>query len=161
MLLFQGILFLIVNLVFASKESKKCARELEGVVYVPDVCAYKYLRKITDTLRVQSPLLWTDQAQSVIRSFELTFNVRVGVLDAFGTVYDYPNGNVIAPSSLSKTVVVDRAYALGEGFGSFDSNVNFQQAPALYVYGSQFWNPNGEMYVIAVALNKTAAPEFC
>lgn len=152
-MLFYGIFLLLASLVSASKEAKKCSRALEGVVYVPHLWAYEYLHRITETLRAQSPLLWTDQAEGVIKTFENTYGVVVGVVDAFGMVYDYPKGNIVAPASVSKTNLIARAYALGEGYGSFDGGI-VPQAPPVYSYASKFWNPNGEMYVVSVNLPK-------
>lgn len=142
--------------------SKACARELEGIVYVPQNCAYNYLRKITEVLRVQSPLLWTNQAQSVINTFASTYGVQVVVINALGEV-----GSIDAAGqfeAISGAMAMGHAYArsnaLGEGFTS-----NYPAIPDVSPisdhYTSIFWNPNGEMYTISVQLDSSKAPSFC
>lgn len=37
--------------------TRACREELESIVYTPPVCADEYLKRITRTLKAQSPLL--------------------------------------------------------------------------------------------------------
>lgn len=163
-MLFSFILSLFAaTAVFAhNHHGKACARELEGIVYVPQNCAFSYLERITQTLEVQAPLLWTNQANGVIRTFANTYGVEVFVVNAMGAVGEFDPAGVFEPivptvNTLSHNIA--RSNALGEGF-----TANLRTELILDVsdvYSKVFWNPNGEMYTIIVALDSAKAPNFC
>ena len=137
----------------AHRADKKCVRELEAIVYTPKVCAYEYLKKITQTLLVNGPLLFVpDTAKPIFERFAQTFNVQVYAVDAFGVWYDYPGGSV---QTLPQGVhLLDRAYALGEAFSNFN-NAGKPLPTAAYVYGKIAWSQDdGEMYTIVVIADK-------
>lgn len=141
-----------------SKSARACRDELESIVYTPQNCAYDYLKRITRTLEVQSPLLWTDQADSVLNQFRATYRVEAVLIDPFGNVlYNPPN---ILPADFPVTAAsVVRAWALGEGFSSYNGTKGYEVP--FYGYSVNVWNRQGQMYTITVALNKTDAPLYC
>lgn len=163
-MLFSAILSLFAaTSVFAQKhESKACTRELEGIVYVPSSCAYNYLNKISNILRVQSPLLWTSQASSVINTFQATYGVYVAVVNTLGQVGTINPAGVFVPFPGPVNVMTNgyaRSNALGEGFSA---NLVVAGFEGIYdVYSSIFWNVNGEMYTIGIAIESSKAPNFC
>lgn len=67
----------------------KCTQELEGIVYQPATSARAYLERIGEQIKISSPILWTENADSFLQSFEAKYNVIVEILDAFGSV-TYP-----------------------------------------------------------------------
>lgn len=143
-----------------SRAARACRDELEAIVYSPRTCAYDYLKKITKTLEVQSPLLWTDQATSVMSQFRNTYGVEALLIDPFGNVlYDPPTivGGSI-PQVTTPSVV--RAWALGEGFSDNDGSKLPIQAP-FFAYATNVWNQNGEMFTIVVGMRKSEAPVYC
>ena len=140
-----------------SKAARACRDELEGVVYTPQNCALSYLKRITQVLEAQSPLLWTDQAQAVIQNFASTYNVLVAVISPFGELYYYPGALVTNAPPVAASV--DRAWALGEGFSSYEG-INLNGTP-FYAYNTNVWNENGEMWTLSVAMNKADAPAYC
>jgi hypothetical protein len=166
-MLFSFILSLFAaTAVFGLKHpNKACTRELEGIVYVPQNCAYNYLHKITQTLEVQAPLLWTNQAQGVIETFKNTYGVEVFVINAMGVIGTIDASGVFVPTLINAITAkafshnIARSNALGEGFTS-NLTTDLIAAPS-DVYSTVIWNPNGQMYTIAVALESSKAPSFC
>lgn len=143
-----------------SRAARACRNELEAIVYTPQVCAYDYLKKITRTLDAQSPLLWTDQANSVLEQFRQTYGVQAALIDPFGNVlYNPPTIYVGSLPQVTVTSVV-RAWALGEGFSDNDGVKTGQGVPS-FVYANNVWNVNGEMFTIVVAMKKSDAPVYC
>ena len=163
-MLFSFILSLFAaTAVFAQKHhaSKACTRELEGIVYVPTSCAASYLSKIADVLRVQSPLLWTSQANGVIATFEATYGVNVVVINALGQIGTIgADGSFTAGPYRAMDHSVARSNALGEGFTANLKLPNIDSNTYDY-YTSVFWNLNGEMYTVGVAIDSSKAPNFC
>lgn len=158
------ILCLLASVVFAghavSKNKKgSCSRQLESVVYTPETCGYKYLKRLSNVLRIQTPLLFGPQNGSVIDSFEATYGVTVGIADAMGTItrYVYDNAELAADNALPLKFdfsAGERAYALGEGYanGVYSGN--------LY-YDSVFWGEDGQMMVVSLFMSKENEPIGC
>lgn len=167
-MLFSSLLTILVagSAVFAesisreSRAARACRDELEAIVYTPQICAYDYLKKITRTLDAQSPLLWTDQATSVLEQFRRTYGVQAALIDAFGNVLYYPPTIYTGPQPQVAVTSVVRAWALGEGFSDNDGS-RLPIATPQYVYASNIWNVNGEMYTLVVAMSKAEAPIYC
>ena len=132
-------------------QDKKCSRELEEIVYVPKVCAFDYLKKITETLAAHGPLLFVPEtAKPIFERFVSTFNVHVNVVDALGVWLNYPGGTV---QSWPKGVhSLNQAYALGEGFSNLPSGKIF--LTGAYVYNKVLWNFDGQMYTVSVIADK-------
>lgn len=164
-MLFSFILSLFAaTAVFAHNHhgSKACTRELEGIVYVPANCAFGYLSKLANVLRVQAPLLWTAQASGVINSFEGTYGVNVIVINAlgqYGTINDEGVFVADSPAVYAFNHSYERSNALGEGFTA-NTIVPGIKASVDY-YTTTIWNANGQMYTIGLALDSSKAPNFC
>lgn len=133
----------------------KCARELEGIVYTPKVCAFEYLKEITETLTINGPLLFVNEtAKPLFAKFATTFNVQVYVVDAFGIWYNYPGGPGLSlPIGVH---LLDRAYGVGEGYSNFQANSEILP-PAAYSYAKIIWNFDGVMYTVVVIVDKVKA----
>lgn len=145
-------------------KSVACTEQLEGVVYVPKNCAYNYLKSINKVLQVQSPLLWgtPSQAQSVILSFQNTYNVLVVLYDAMGNAFSAP-GVPISGAPVAQFAAYERSNALGEGFTA-NTPVNIEAISAIgsfSVYTSIFWNVDGQMYNVAIMMASANTPNFC
>ena len=139
--------------VSAHKQDKKCSRELEGIVYTPKICAFEYMKKITETLVVQGPQLFVPEtAKPIFEKFASTFGVAVYVVDAFGVWYEYPGSNQLV--SQLGIHLLDRAYALGEAFSNL-VNVGKPFQSGVYSYAKVVWNFDGQMYTIVVMADKT------
>lgn len=135
-------------------QDKKCSRELEGIVYVPKVCAFEYLKKITETLTVNGPLLFVPEtAKPLFEKFESTYKVRAHVADAFGIWYNYPGGTIrtlpVGTHSLAQ------AYGIGEGFTNLEGRADTVFPDGAYIYSKLLWNFDGQMYTLSVTANKT------
>lgn len=143
--------------------SDVCTQELEGVVYVPSTCSYNYLKSINKVLKAQSPMFWSSpaQAKSVFESFEATYGVIANVADAFGTIYSYPGGAPIASTPKARRHSYFRAVALGEGFNANTNAFPTVSASLSDIYSSIYWNPDGQMYIVAIILPSSKAPMFC
>ena len=152
-LLYCFIISCTLALSSSTSSNKKCSRELEKVVYYVDICPFQYMKRISVSLRAQSPLLWTDQAKSVVETFENQYKVKLTFIEPFGMARKYPGGPV-APNAIIHGSAVFRSQALGEGF------VNSEVTP-YYVYDSLYWNDKGEMYLVKMRLSKDSAPSFC
>lgn len=153
------ITFVVVSIlsvlgVQAHRADKKCARELEAIVYVPKVCAFEYLKKITQTLVVQEPLLFTPEtAKPIFEKFAQTFNVNVSVVDAFGNWYNYPGGDLLTPRPKGSHSI-QQAYALGEGFTNIKGGKTYLLSGG-YLYARNIWSlEDGEMYTVTVLADK-------
>lgn len=141
------------------QKAKACSRELEAIVFHPPNCSFDYLREITKTLVVQSPLLWTDRAASVIETFENTFGVNVVFFDAFGKVWQYDPNDPEPPISASN-YNYQRTVAMGEAFASYDGHLYNNDVP-FYAYSTLLWNQNGQLLVAFVMMSKANAPLAC
>ena len=126
----------------------------------PETCAYTYLQNISQELRAQSPLLWTNQGPSIISSFSTNYGVTVSVIDAFGSL----------DTSMSTTNTVIniknimgygdfRSNAMGESF--FSSGIRTRVPYPSYIYAFITWNSVGEMYYVAIVKSKVSGPFFC
>ena len=144
---------LLLSYTLALSSHEKCSRELENAVYYVDVCAFQYMKRISASLRVQSPLFWTEQAKSVVETFENEYKVKLTFIDAFGMAYKYPGGPIAVGAIVSGSAI-HRSQALVEGF------VNSEVTP-YYVYDSLYWNGNAEMYLVKMRLPKENAPYVC
>jgi hypothetical protein len=169
-MLFSALLtlFAATSAVFAdvtgseSKAARRCRERLETVVFTPQVCAFDYLKRITKSLVLQSPLLWTDQASSVLNQFRQKYGVYVVLIDAFGNlVLDPPQVLTIPNIPLAQSTGLMRSWALGEGFSTYDRTVLETIPISAFTYSVNVWNIHGEIYNIAVILNKTDAPTYC
>lgn len=165
-MLFSFILSLFAaTAVFAHNHhgSKACTRELEGIVYVPANCAFNYLSKLANVLRVQAPLLWTAQAKSVIDTFEGTYGISVYVIDSLGNYGTFDDAGVFTANILAPLKAFDHSYersnALGEGFTA--NTIIAGDATLVDYYTTTIWNANGQMYTIGLALDSSKAPNFC
>lgn len=118
------------------------------------------MRKITQTIVVQSPLLWTDRAVSVIETFENQYGVKTYFFDAFGNLYNFGTGTSI-DSINAFNYPWERTVAIGEAFASFSESILIKNNPPFFTYSTLLWNAVGEQYTIFVILNKTNAPFGC
>lgn len=142
-----------------------CTNELEEIVFVPKNCSLNYLKSITKILRTQSPLFWAtpEQAASVLRSFENTYNVKVVLWDAMGRALSAP-GTLITTADKAMFTAYQRANALGEGFTANNDIVENNPlaiAGKYNVYSSLFWNVDGQLYNVAIYQNAASAFNFC
>lgn len=157
------IYFLVAVLTFLSafisaevtgkqKSHRQCTRELEQIVYQPETPAYHYLKRISKSLKVQSPLLFTAQNQSILANFAATYNVQVFVTDALGFTLAYPVAEVgFQPSTPLTTafeadsvvpVAMAQLQLKGEGFQYINLDGEFIGA----LYSFAIWSDDGEYY---------------
>lgn len=140
--------------------AKACSRELEAIVFHPPNCAFDYMKKITQTLVIQSPLLWTDRAASVIETFENQFGVEAIFFDAFGSVWNYKSDDIEPPFN-AFNYNYERTVAIGEAFAAYPGSTSFGLDVPFYAYSTLLWNGNGQMYTVVVLMNKALAPLTC
>lgn len=151
--IFAILLVSILSLISvrAYRQDKKCARELQEITYVPKVCAFEYLKKITETLAAQGPLLFVPEtAKPIFERFVSTFNVHVNVVDAFGVWLNYPGGTVQNWPKGAHSL--NQAYALGEGFSNIPAGKIF--LTGAYIYNKVLWNFDGQVYTVSVIADK-------
>lgn len=134
---------------------KACTRELEGIVYTPANCGFDYLKRITETLRIQSPTFWNNplQAKAAFESFAQTYGVTVVAITPFGNVLDYIGSpDVVEAGSMGAAIA--RANLDGNGFV-------YNSATQRYIYATIFRGPDGQMYYVRVSMLKADAPIAC
>lgn len=141
------------------QKAKACSRELEAIVFQPPNCAYDYLREITKSLVIQSPLLWTNRAYSVIETFENTYGVEAVFFDAFGKVWQY-DADEDEPLVQPLNYNYERTVAMGEAFASYDGHLYNNNLP-FFAYSTLLWSQNGQVLTAFVMMNKTNAPLAC
>ena len=150
-----------------SKAARACREELEGVVYIPENCVFNYLKRIAQELVVQSPLLWTDQTEAIIRNFKVKYDVSVGLISPFGELnapwetYFESTFPVPRPYPAVTDSSVVHAWATGEGFTILDKAVINFNVP-VYMYNTIIWNKDGQMWTLVVVIEKANAPtSYC
>lgn len=140
---------------YSDGKVKACKRELESILYTPPNCGFSYLKRITESLRVQSPVIWQNpiQSKAAFQTFSTTFGVNTVVINPFGKYFRYigapANEQIFAGIYGSAT---SRANVDGNGFAATDSD---------YYYSTIFWGPNGEMSYVEVNVAKINAPLSC
>ena len=146
--------------------SSKCALALQQMVFPPTTCSMQYLERLSRTLQVQSPLLFTAYAADVLANFASKYGVYVFITDAFGNNYASPpntpltamppgfstNGGTYTPTSFPADFSsLAQANVIGQGFMNNNGYT---------YYTFVIWNHSGEMYYVNVGAATTNSP-FC
>lgn len=137
--------------------NSRCARELQGIIYSPDTCASQYLRKITQSLRCSSDLLFGPLNTSVIFQFQNAYGVEVSLIDAFGISTSYA-GNVLTVSN----PFIDTSDPVYFGPGRMSAFLNLggftYSPPTGSYYLFNVYNDVGEMFTVKVFLPASIQP---
>ena len=129
--------------------TEKCTRELEGVVYQPETAARLYLNKISEQIKIASPILWTEQANGYIQNFEQKYNVVVTILDAFRNVVNVPVKCMVQKTYYSTT---STANLNGSGF-AVDTDKDER-----IVYEFIVFNQFGELKYVMITMPLSNSP---
>lgn len=65
-----------------------CARTLNKIIYQPEACGQAYLSQVNKNLKRYSPLLFTDQKDSIIANFEQQYGVSIETFSPFSRLGD-------------------------------------------------------------------------
>lgn len=168
-ILFVFILSCLSSSIFAKQDPKLCARELEGIVFRPPNAAYDYLKAISEDLKIETPLLFTEQNKSIIESFIIKYQVFVFVSDAMGNILPYTvadaNYRPPFPPQIQaqiialglnlkvKNVGYYQIYTQGNGFFSSKLPANF--------YSFEIKNRLGQIYIFYLAAPKGRINNIC
>lgn len=109
-------------------DSGKCSRALEGIIYTPETCAYQYLQRISEQIKLQLPQVFSEIASgnlNIITSIAAAYGITVYLATPYGNPVQGTN-NAVALTSMFKDAAMARSYLNFDGFDS-DS-------------GSQVWN---------------------
>lgn len=121
--------------------SKKCTRELEAIVYQPETYYRKYLDKISEEIKIQGPfILWTNQANSYIDTFEAKYNVQVTIENPFRRM-------LLTKSAHDPTYYRTTSVANLNGSGYMYSSKDGMAILEFIVY-----NSNGELKYVIIKL---------
>lgn len=131
------------------EDSIACSREVEGIVYQPISPASLYLNRISEEIKIASPLLWTATSSSFLDSFEQKYGVSVIVRDPFRNVV-YPTGSLDPPNYASTTATANMN---GNGFVRDTTVENVINEFIIY-------NPYGELKYVSVSVPLFDAPIF-
>ena len=131
------------------QESLACSREVEGIVYQPISPASTYLNRISEEIKIASPLLWTATGNSFLQSFEQKYAVTVIVRDPFRTVV-YPVGST-SPQDYTSTT--STANLNGDGFVRDTTDEIVMNEFIVY-------NPYGELKYVSVSVPLVNSPFF-
>lgn len=121
--------------------SKKCTRELEAIVYQPETYYRKYLDKISEEIKIQGPfILWTNQANSYIDTFEAKYNVQVIIENPF-------RRSVLIKFATSSTYYRTTSVANLNGSG-----YNYSSKDEMAMLEFIVFNSNGELKYVMINL---------
>lgn len=138
------------------KFDPKCVSTLRNAIRVPDSCAYRYLSSVSNVLKAQSALLFTESINSVIANFENTFrNIQVTVIDAFGQAVLYQTGSSIIPTDPPKYSNTAKNYINIDGF------VRAPESSQNFFYSFPIWNNEGQLQQITLSMPILDDPIFC
>lgn len=132
-----------------NQDSLACSREVEGIVYQPISPASTYLNRISQEIKIASPLLWTADGNNFLQSFEQKYAVTVIVRDPFRTVV-YPVGSSIPQDYTSTT---STANLNGDGFVRDTTDEVVMNEFIVY-------NPYGELKYVSVSVPLINSPVF-
>ena len=152
-ILFTFAIFVIISFVVSEQlrkpshgVSKKCTRELEAIVYQPVTYDREYLDRISLEFKIAGPVvLWTNQAESFIVTFEQKYQVSVTIRDPFRKiVYPFTKGILLQSSYFSTT---STANMNGSGY-SLNTKTGLEAAWLEFIV----FNPNGELKYVMISL---------
>lgn len=153
--------FIILSLLPFSLVSggKDCSRQLEEIIFVPPVCAFEYLKKISQEIRLGKALLWTPLNASLIDTFQQKYDVFLVINDAMGisTKYTYSTyqealSHALLNDDPSSGYITEHSNAIG---GAFVNNGTH------YKYKTIYWNNLGQMYYVKIVARKAVVPYTC
>lgn len=138
------------------KFDPKCTSTLRNAVRVPDSCAYRYLQSVSNTLKAQSALLFTDRINTVIANFENTFsNILVTITSAFGEAVLYQADSTTIPVDPPKYSNTAKNYI------NFDGFVRAPESSQNFFYSFPVWDNEGRMQQITLSMPILDDPIFC
>lgn len=108
--------------------SAKCSRALEGIIYTPETCAYQYLQRIADQIKLQIPQVFSEIASgnlNVISSIAAAYGITVYLATPYGNPVQ-GTSDAVALTSMFKDAAMARSYLNFDGFDSDN--------------GAQVWN---------------------
>lgn len=158
-----------------SCNTKLCTKELEQIVYQPMNPTLAYLNKISEELKIGSPIFWSPQNESFIESFEIKYRVGVQVFDAFRNRI-YPEYFITKTFSVVQKFDTYKSYYSttstanmnGSGFAIFsaaemeriipetDLPIPFGMGAAMYEF--LIYNNFGEVKYVNIVLPLSEAP---
>lgn len=143
-----------------SDSTAVCTRQLEGIVYQPETAARLYYDRISEQIKVAGPVLWSDQADSFIESFELKYGVTVTILDPFR--------NIVYPQLIGKSMSAANNDVIPKYYSSATSTANMNasgyyldsDADQRTVYEFIVYNPYGELKYVVLSMPLANSPDF-
>lgn len=142
--------------VLSEVETDKCSKSLHGIVYTPEVCAYKYLARITEEVKVMLGPVFFNMAignlESLI-SIASKYQLKIYVIPP----YSYPvvaDPNAVAENTFLYDAVMARNYL---NFDGYVTDVDSQTYNYQFVLVSQEAN----LLLVRLSLPFENAPVGC
>ena len=146
--------------------SYKCGLALHQMVYQPTTCTMHYLERISRQLQLQSPLLFTQLATSVITTFAAQNGVTVFITDAFGINSPYPPPNSGSFTSLPPGFTETNGVSVSNFMAMFTSTAQanvigqgFMNQDGYTYYTFVVWSNRGQLLYVNVGI--TTTNQFC
>lgn len=166
LLILFTILFTVVSILKAEiinidspKEVDKsavCARELQKILFKPKSCAFNYLNELALKFRTGAQtILFNNQADSFIYSFEVAYKLIIRLTDPFGYVTTYfPNGTKSVTSPAGVYPDLAQSYLR---FPGFIRNTKYRR----FFYEFSMFSVDAQYYAISFSMSLDDDPIFC
>ena len=149
-MLFLALFTLFSSLVLASQSKFHCERELATIAYAPQTQLQQYLNKISHELTNIAEIWNTPQGVSLVENFTVKYGTVVAIVDAFGNILVYFDGQLVdsVTPSTRGNVYSSRDARCVMNLGAFANEM------VIGVYSFLSFSRDGHVYEITVGRPK-------
>lgn len=137
------------------RSDKACTRQLEGILYIPEVCVYEYMSGIAKQVKAGIYPIAEQLSMSnfgYLRSIMVNYNVTMTLSTSFESILITPSSVVSVPVAFSSSIA--HTYLNIDGFVA---DVENQQ----YVYNFLAFASDGSLFIFGIMLPFVNRPLCC
>ena len=142
-MLYLALFAFLVSFALAGHYQNGCAKQLAATVFSPQAPYKEYLETISRELANIADIYDTQVGIDVVKSFTQKYQTIVAILDAFGGIDAYLNGNPI-PSAQRGNVFSNRDARSVLNLGAYSNDA------IIYSYSFLSFSKNGVVYEVSV-----------